>query len=218
MSDTAATTFRELFDVLSATTTADDWWPGEGRFEIMAGAVLVQNTNWANVERSLAALRADGLLDAERVRAIGREDLARVIRPSGFMTAKSRCLKELADWFARHDEQAADWGDEELRASLLAVRGVGAETADAISLYAYRRPVFIFDSYARRLLAVAGFGVHPDYGRARAALNARVQAEGFTVEEFAAFHGLIIRAGQDARAAGGWQAHWPRLLAAARTP
>ncbi|SYZ34561.1 3-methyladenine DNA glycosylase [Propionibacterium australiense] len=212
------TTFRELFDVLSATTESPGWWPGEGRFEMMAGAVLVQNTNWANVERSLDALRTGGLLDAERVRAIDREELAEAIRPSGFMTAKSRSLKELADWFARHDEQAAAWADEELRAALLAVRGVGAETADAISLYAYRRPVFIFDSYARRLLAVAGLGDHPDYGRARAALNERVHAEGFTVDEFGAFHGLIISAGQEARAAGGWQTHWPRLLAAARTP
>ncbi|SPF68311.1 DNA-(apurinic or apyrimidinic site) lyase [Propionibacterium ruminifibrarum] len=212
-------TFRALFDVLSATTASEDWWPAETRFEMMAGAVLVQNTAWTNVERSVDALRAAGLLDAAAMRGIDREALAEIIRPSGFMTAKSRSLKELADWFVRHDGDAAAWDDAELRSSLLAVRGVGAETADAISLYAYRRPVFVFDSYARRLLAVAGFGEHPDYGRARAALNARVQAEGFTVDEFAVFHALIIRAGQDARAAGGWLIHWPRLMrAAGRTP
>lgn len=219
MSDTAVPTFRALFDVLSATTVSEDWWPAQTRFEMMAGAVLVQNTAWANVERSLDALRAAGLLDATAMRGIDREDLAGIIRPSGFMTAKSRCLTQLADWFVSHDGDVAAWGDAELRSSLLAVRGIGAETADVISLYAYRRPVFIFDSYARRLLAVAGFGDYPDYGRARAALDARVQAEGFTADEFAVFHGLIIRAGQDARAAGGWLVHWPRLMrAAARTP
>ena len=36
------------------------WWPGESAFEVCVGAILVQNTAWANVERTLESLRRRG--------------------------------------------------------------------------------------------------------------------------------------------------------------
>ena len=35
------------------------WWPGETPFEVCVGAILTQNTNWSNVERAIANLKAD---------------------------------------------------------------------------------------------------------------------------------------------------------------
>ena len=41
---------------------------------------------------------------------------------------------------------------EKLRAELLALNGVGPETADSILLYAGGHPVFVVDAYTRRIL------------------------------------------------------------------
>ena len=46
-------------------------------------------------------------------------------------------------------EQSADvWT---LRKELLAVKGVGRETADSILLYAFNKPIFVIDAYTRRV-------------------------------------------------------------------
>ena len=39
-----------------------------------------------------------------------------------------------------------------IRRRLLAIRGIGPETADAILLYAGSRPTFVVDAYTRRIL------------------------------------------------------------------
>lgn len=213
----SAPSFRSLFETLTATTDAGDWWPARTRFEIIVGAVLVQNTNWRNVETSLARLDAAGMLEPQALAAASGAEIEELIRPSGFMRAKAASLQGLAAWFLEHDEEEANWSNAELRTRLLALRGVGEETADALLLYVYERPAFLFDAYARRVLAAAGFGAYPSYAAARKALNARVHAEGFTVAELAAFHGLIVAAGKKARDAGGWDNHWPHLEAAAGT-
>lgn len=209
-------TFRELFELLRATTDAGEWWPGRSRFEIFVGAILVQNTTWTNAQRSIEALRDEALLDPEALAAQSPAGVAELIRPSGFMRAKSTSLVGIARWFVENDARAQGWDDHRLRGELLAQRGVGAETADALLLYAYRRPAFIFDAYARRLLAVVGLGEYPSYDAARRALDERVHGEGLSVDELAAFHGLVIEAGKQARAAGGWDVHWPALQARAR--
>ncbi|WP_187977679.1 endonuclease III domain-containing protein [Mycetocola sp. JXN-3] len=212
---------RLIFETLRGRFDAEGWWPAESTFEMMVGAILVQNTAWRNVETSIRALRDRALLDPVALAAIPAEALAEVIRPSGFMTAKSRSAVALARWVvetgaletgaAGRSEPGgstpsgiSDRTDAELREELLALPGIGPETADVIGLYAFDRPAFIWDTYARRMLTAVGYPVPGSYPAARRALAATVEAAGFSVPEYREFHGLIVEAGKHARSLGGW--------------
>lgn len=205
---------RELFELLRDHVDAGVWWPADTRFEICVGAVLTQNTAWTNVETAIAQLKAAGALSPEVLIHINPEKLHQLIRPSGYYNTKAEYLTEISSWFLVHAAEAETMTTQELRTSLLHVRGIGPETADDILLYAYRRPVFVWDLYARRLFAAAGLGSFSTYEQARAALDYRLVEEAFSVDELALFHGLVVEAGKQARAAGGWDVFYPQLLAA----
>lgn len=205
--------FRELFDLLAAQVKAGIWWPGETRFEIALGAVLTQNTAWTNVERALGNLRDAGLLHPQGILAVDEAHLGELVRPCGYWRTKTTYVKTLTAWFVVHDSRAQGLPTDDLRAELLTLRGIGAETADDLLLYVYNRPVFIYDLYARRLLGAAGFGDFQTYERARTALDSRVATCDFSVTELATFHGLIVDAGKIARSLGGWNQAWPLLRA-----
>lgn len=131
------------------------WWPGETPFEVMLGAVLTQNTSWRNVDMVIGALRREGLLSLEALEALPTEVLAEKIRPSGYYNQKAKRLKGL---FAAIREDSGNLEDffeqdtQSLREKLLAVKGIGPETADSIILYAAGRPVFVVDAYTYRIL------------------------------------------------------------------
>ncbi|OFJ70934.1 deoxyribonuclease [Actinomyces sp. HMSC06A08] len=203
--------FRALFDLLASQVCAGTWWPAQSRFEIVAGAILTQNTAWTNVELALANLRRERALGADAILALPADRLAQLIRPAGYYNAKSRYLRTVSEWFLARDEAAAHLDTGRLRSELLALRGVGPETADDILLYAYNRGVFIYDLYARRLLAAAGFGEFRTYDAAKKALDAQVAGEGFSAQELALFHGLVVDASKIARKVGGWADAYPLL-------
>ncbi|WP_279058576.1 endonuclease III domain-containing protein [Mobiluncus mulieris] len=205
--------FRELFELLTAQVEAGIWWPGETRFEIALGAVLTQNTAWTNVERALGNLREAGLLHPQGILAVDEAHLGELVRPCGYWRTKTTYVKTLTAWFVVHDSRAQGLPTDDLRAELLTLRGIGAETADDLLLYVYNRPVFIYDLYARRLLGAAGFGDFQTYERARTALDSRVATCDFSVTELATFHGLIVDAGKIARSLGGWNQAWALLRA-----
>jgi endonuclease-3 related protein len=120
----------------------------------MVGAVLTQNTAWDNVEKAVA--RFDGRLSPQFVEEASCADLAEIIRPAGFFNQKSAYLKTLTAWFKRYDYSVRSVKAEpqdKLRGELLALRGVGPETADALLLYAFGFPVFVADAYTLRLLS-----------------------------------------------------------------
>ncbi|PYM36746.1 MAG: endonuclease [Candidatus Rokuibacteriota bacterium] len=133
------------------------WWPSRTPFEIAVGAILAQHTAWENVERALRALRARRLLVPRRLAALAPVARAGLIRPAGTYRVKARRLRWFVDFVqARLGGRMARLRWEELgglRAALLAVPGLGPETADTILLYAGRRPVFVVDAYLRRVLA-----------------------------------------------------------------
>jgi endonuclease-3 related protein len=134
------------------------WWPGGSRFEIMVGAVLTQNTAWINVERAVLNLRHAKALTPEAIAAAPHARLARWLKPSGYFNVKARRLKAMCRWLigqggVRH---LARLSTHDLRIALLAVHGIGPETADDIVLYAFERPVFVIDAYTRRLFARLG--------------------------------------------------------------
>jgi endonuclease III related protein len=135
------------------------WWPGEDGFEVSVGAVLTQNTAWTNVEKALATLRSRGLLSHARLRAMSPEEIAPLIRSAGCHNVKARRLGALLaflDEFRGRPENMAGEDPRALRARLLAVPGVGRETADSIALYAAGLPLFVVDAYTRRVFARLG--------------------------------------------------------------
>ena len=137
-----------IFKSLHANFGDRKWWPADSPFEVVVGAVLTQNTNWKNVEKAIANLKRAKMLDARKIAKCDLRKLQKLIRPSGFYKQKSKRLREVARWFL--EEKWKFLEDEFLRADLLAINGVGEETADSIMLYALEKPEFVVDAYTRR--------------------------------------------------------------------
>ncbi len=136
---------------------AQHWWPAETPFEVMVGAILTQNTSWSGVEKAIANLRSAQSLSPEAILALPHAELGELIRPSGYFNLKSRRLQNFCDWYQQHRDQVGGMNTEKLRTSLLGINGVGLETADDILLYAFERPVFVVDTYTRRLFERVGW-------------------------------------------------------------
>jgi endonuclease-3 related protein len=124
------------------------WWPGDTPFEIMVGAILTQNTSWSNVEKALDNLKKENLLEPRKLYYLHQEELAQLIKPSGYYNIKARRLKNFINLFINDFEGSAEKmfsGDSgELRKKLLNVNGIGPETADSILLYAGKKPFFVY--------------------------------------------------------------------------
>ncbi|MBC7098645.1 endonuclease III domain-containing protein [Candidatus Bipolaricaulota bacterium] len=143
-----------LYDRLLAAYGPQGWWPGEGPFEVMVGAILTQATAWRNVERAIARLKGAGLLSPEGLAALSEGDLAELIRPAGYFRQKARRLKGLVGLILSSGgmDGLLSLPPGELRERLLALPGIGPETADSILLYAAGHPVFVVDAYTKRIL------------------------------------------------------------------
>ena len=147
---------RAYYRALLTAWGPQHWWPAHTSFEVIVGTFLTQNTPWTNVERALANLRAANLLSLEAIRRVPLPDLERLIRPSGYFRQKAQRLKAFVAFLDRQyagslDNLLAQTTDR-LREELLALNGIGPETADSILLYAGNHPVFVVDAYTRRIL------------------------------------------------------------------
>ena len=133
------------------------WWPARTRFEVIVGAYLTQNTSWTNVERALRRLRSAGLLNLRAMREVSLTKLESQIRSAGYFRQKAQRLKTfvafLDDHYGGSLTRMFAQPTAKLRQELLALNGVGPETADSILLYAGQHPIFVVDAYTRRLLA-----------------------------------------------------------------
>ena len=140
-----------------------NWWPGDTEFEVCVGAVLTQNTAWKNVEKAIENLKEEKLLTLKKLHRAGEERIAPLIRPSGSYNLKAKRLMSLVEYLTSISADkngapdGAGWLDhmkkeklESARESLLAVYGVGPETADCILLYAAGRASFVIDKYTLR--------------------------------------------------------------------
>jgi endonuclease-3 related protein len=147
---------REIYHELSRGWGPQHWWPAETPFEVIAGAILTQNTSWTNVERAITNLRAAGRMSADGIRTVGLEELEQLVRPSGYFRQKAKRLREFeafVDAQYRGSLQAMlATPTPQLRDQLLGQKGIGPETADSILLYAGHHPIFVVDAYTRRVL------------------------------------------------------------------
>lgn len=183
-----------LYRALLAHHGPQGWWPARTSFEVAVGAILTQHTTWSGAARAVAALRAHRLLTPSRLAGCDVVALGRLVRPAGTYRLKARRLLDFTGWLLarcggefRHLRRAPLGA---LRRELLAVPGLGSETADAILLYAAARPVFVADAYTRRVLMRhrllrRGAG----YEEARALLEAHLPSDPALFNEL---HALLI--------------------------
>jgi endonuclease III related protein len=148
---------RNYYGTLFRAWGPQHWWPAQTRFEVIVGAYLTQNTAWTNVEKAMANLRAARVLNVNGMRRISPVKLQRLIRPAGYFRQKAKRLKLFVQFLDRKygGSLARMFAQptSELREELLALNGIGPETADSILLYAGNHPVFVVDAYTRRILA-----------------------------------------------------------------
>lgn len=124
--------------------------------EISIGAILTQNTNWTNVEKAIANIKQEELLTVDGLLNLPINELENLIRPSGFYRQKAKRLKTflifLQNTYHGCFTNTSTVPTHILRQQLIALNGIGPETADSIILYALERPVFVIDAYTRRFL------------------------------------------------------------------
>jgi endonuclease-3 related protein len=182
---------RRIYRKLSRSWGPQHWWPAESAFEVIAGAILTQNTSWTNVERALASLRQAGLLSLEGIRSTPLPELEQLVRSSGYYRQKADRLKRFVSFLdERYDGSLLKMfasPTETLRAELLALKGIGHETADSILLYAANHEIFVVDAYTRRILLRHGvISDNAKYDEVRVvvedALHAFPEQEPFTIK------------------------------------
>lgn len=144
-----------IYRTLSELWGVQYWWPAESPFEVVIGAILVQNTAWTNAARALHSLRTAGALSLEGVRHIPLVELEQLIRSSGYFRRKAVRLKTFVQWLDRHYQGSLELmfrqPTAQLREELLELNGIGRETADTVLLYAAQHEIFVVDAYTRRV-------------------------------------------------------------------
>lgn len=192
---------QRLLDIhnrLFATYGPQHWWPADEPFEVMVGAILTQSTAWRNVEKAIANLKAASALSPAALRSLDLSEIAALIRPSGYYNAKARKLKALVEWlgdsYGDDIARMSAQGTDKLRCQLLSVYGVGLETADSIILYVANQPVFVIDSYTRRIIGRLGLAPGHESYQAYQTLfmnNLTVDAKLFNE-----YHALLVQLGK----------------------
>jgi endonuclease-3 related protein len=194
-----------IFGALSDAHGPQQWWPtasedGEqARLEICLGAILTQNTAWRAAARALERLRALDAIDCDAILDLPQDVLADLVRPSGHYNVKARKLHAFAQTVVEQHDGSLDalmaGTAVEVRERLLAIWGIGPETADAMTLYAARLPTFVIDAYAYRLFERLGRPLGPRrYDVYREFL---LEAIGPDVHRLNEWHALIVRHGQE---------------------
>lgn len=149
------------------------WWPAETAFEMITGAILTQNVSWKGASQAIENLKERGWLEPGCILTAPAEELAEVLRPARYHFQKANKLKEFCRvLIGEYDGDLAAFLSQEtgsLRERLLAIRGIGPETADCIILYAAGRPVFVIDAYTHRVFHRLGyFSERAKYGEMQA--------------------------------------------------
>jgi endonuclease-3 related protein len=150
----------KIYETLYKAYGPRHWWPGETPFEVMVGAILTQNTSWRNVEKAIQNLKARKVLHVRGIHQLKRNQLASLIRSSGYFRIKADRLKAFVNFLLENfDGELKRMMKEEvetLRQKLLHVKGIGPETADSILLYGLKKPIFVVDAYTKRILSRHG--------------------------------------------------------------
>ncbi|GAA0603474.1 endonuclease III domain-containing protein [Virgibacillus siamensis] len=178
--------YNKLYDYFGP----QGWWPADTAFEMLIGAILVQNTNWRNAEKAISRLK--DCLEPEIMDNLPEKDLAELIKPSGFFNIKAGRIKAFLEWFRKYDydtERAAKLEGSRLRQELLNIKGIGRETADVMLLYVFDKPIFVTDAYARRIFYRLGYDMPESYESFRNLVEEHMPNE---LNVFQEYHALLV--------------------------
>jgi endonuclease-3 related protein len=187
--------FKRLYSVFGA----QHWWPADSVFEIMVGTILTQNTNWSNVQKAISTLKEKRLLTALKLYQLPQRQLASLIKSAGYYNVKAARLKSFLEFFfERYAAKIKLMGEQDpgaLRRQLLTVKGIGPETADSILLYALNKPVFVVDTYTKRILSRHGLiKAEVDYSQLQDIFMRNLKND---VQLFGEYHALLVKLGKD---------------------
>jgi len=184
--------YQRIYDILNLHYGPQHWWPADTPFEVMVGAVLVQNTAWTNASAAIERLKQAEMMTPLAMSKTPIDELASLIVSSGYFNIKAKRLKSLCQWLVEQGDiaQLKQKSLKALRETLLRVHGIGPETADDILLYALEKPVFVIDAYTRHLFSRLGLLRHDaSYEVLRAGFE---QALDNDVGLFNQYHALIV--------------------------
>lgn len=191
--------FSEYYDSIFEALGPQHWWPARTPFEVIVGAILTQSTAWTNVERAIANLRQAKLLSPGAMEGVPLTRLARLVRPSGYFRQKAKKLKAFVQFL--REEYGGSLArmfrtrTAELREKLLAVHGIGRETADSILLYAGAHPIFVVDAYTKRILVRHGWvGPKAGYEEMRELVERNFPRD---IARYNELHALLVQVGKN---------------------
>ena len=195
---------RRAYRLMRAHFGHQHWWPGETAFEVCVGAILTQNTSWSNVERAIANLKAARVLEARKLFALEESKLATLLRPAGYFNVKARRLRSFLRVLV--EEYDGDLGrlfageTAVVRERLLAINGVGPETADSMLLYAGGHHRFVIDAYTKRIFQRHGWSSaeagYEDLQRlCESALDQKPRSE--RLDYWQDYHAQLVNVGKD---------------------
>ncbi|AKP67995.1 endonuclease III domain-containing protein [Companilactobacillus ginsenosidimutans] len=185
---------RELFEILQKQLGRQNWWPAQSTEEMLTGMVLIQNTNWKNVDRSLANLRDETNFDLDKLLSLDIDKLKELIQPSGFFNGKAEYLRSLLTAYRDNFSAWSKLSTPDLRKKLLGLKGIGNETADVLLLYYFDRSTFVADHYTMRLFKkMKAFDNKPTYMQLKKAVEFDFK---FTPDEASEFHALLDEFGK----------------------
>ncbi len=189
---------REVYRRLREEHGAQNWWPADSAFEVAVGAILTQSVAWSNVEKALSNLKSAGVLSPKGLWDVPVEELAALIRPSGYFNVKARRLKAFAErlWTEHQGSLEGMFAMDaaSLREELLSIHGIGEETADDIILYAAGKPLFVIDAYTRRVVDRLRPGcAGPGYGEYQRLFHDALPKDSSLFNEY---HALLVRHGK----------------------
>ncbi len=149
--------YFEIYQLLHGYFGPQGWWPAQSPFEVIVGAILTQNTNWSNVSKAIANLKDAAVLQYDTMKRLSVDEIAGLIRPSGYYNLKAKRLRSFFDMIEAVYSGELDFfledGLDSSRENLLAVKGIGQETADSILLYACGHTIFVVDAYTHRIFS-----------------------------------------------------------------
>lgn len=156
--------------------------------------ILIQNTNSKNVAKSLDNLKKATDFEADKILQLSAADLEQLIQPSGFFHNKAIYLRSLLTAYVNDFDEWEKLPTNLLRKKLLALKGIGNETADVLLLYYFHRPVFVADNYAMKLFTqLYTFTKRPTYMQLKNAVQKDFKMDSKQAEEL---HALIDEFGK----------------------
>ena len=190
-------TLMQIYQTLLEHFGSRGWWPADSRLEVIFGAVLTQAVAWKNVTRAIGNLKSAHLIDITAILNINEEDLAQYIKPALYHRQKARKLKALMTFIATEYNGDLDLMFTEplplLRKKLLAVWGIGPETADSILLYAGDKTIFVVDTYTKRIFYRLGMvDENISYQEMQEYLQHHVPSDSYIYNEY---HALLVGLG-----------------------